>query len=295
MAEQASQHDSRVAVIADTTAGIPDDLVQKLGIHLVPYYVNIGKQTLRDVLDIERSQFYRWLPTAIKLPTTSNPGPGDYLAAFRKLYERTKEIVTITMTSIGSGAYQAATVATEMARREMPDAEIVVVDSRQAAMAFGWSVIEAAREALAGASLARVGDVARQIAREAMMIQTADTLKYLYMGGRIGRAVHLVGTLLNIKPLIGMEDGEVVALGQARSRKGAYDKMVELMAKKVGLGARIKVAYMHAAAPQEVEEIRERVERAFECVETIITELSPALGVHSGPGTAGLAFIPVLR
>jgi len=262
---------------------------------LVPYYVNIGKQTLRDVLDIERSQFYRWLPTAIKLPTTSNPGPGDYLAAFRKLYERTKEIVTITMTSIGSGAYQAATVATEMARREMPDAEIVVVDSRQAAMAFGWSVIEAAREALAGASLARVGDVARQIAREAMMIQTADTLKYLYMGGRIGRAIHLVGTLLNIKPLIGMEDGEVVALGQARSRKGAYDKMVELMAKKVGLGARIKVAYMHAAAPQEVEEIRERVERAFECVETIITELSPALGVHSGPGTAGLAFIPVLR
>lgn len=295
MAEQVSQHERQVAVIADTTAGIPEDLVQKLGIHLVPYYVNIGKQTLRDVLDVERSQFYRWLPTAIKLPTTSNPGPGDYLAAFRKLYERTKEMVTITMTSLGSGAYQAATVATEMAHREMPDAEIVVVDSRQAAMAFGWSVIEAAREALAGASLARVAEVARQIAREAMMIQTADTLKYLYMGGRIGRAIHLVGTLLNIKPLIGMEDGEVVALGQARSRKGAYDKMVELMAKKVGLGARIKIAYMHAAAPQEVDEIRARVERAFECVETLVSELSPALGVHSGPGAAGLAFIPVRR
>jgi len=282
----------RVAIIADTTTSIPDDLLQELDIHLVPYYVNIGTQTLRDVIDVGRAQFYRWLPTASKLPTTSNPGAGDYLQVFRQLYQNTKEMVVITMTSIGSGAFQAATIAKEMAESEMPDIKVLVVDTRQVAMAHGWAVIEAARAALAGAGLMRVGSVARETAFDATMLQTADTLKYLYMGGRIGKALHLVGALLRVKPLISMEDGEIVALGKARSRAGAYDKMVELIGGKVGLRGRIKVAYIHAAALDEVQELRERVERAFECVETLITELSPALGVHTGPGTTGLAYIP---
>jgi DegV family protein with EDD domain len=293
VAPENPQSESRVAVIADTTTAVPDDLVQQLGIQIVPYYVNVGTQTLRDVFDLGREQFYRWIPSVSKLPTTANPGAGDYLAAFREAYARTLEMVVVTMTSMGSGAYQAATIAKELALQELPQAKIQVVDSRQVSMAHGWAVIEAARAALAGADLARVGSVARETALNAMMIQTADTLKYLYMGGRIGSALHLVGALLRVKPLIGMEDGEIVALGQARSRSGAYGKMVELMSKRVGRGGRIKVAYMHAHALEEALEIRARVSQAFDCVEEIITELSPALGVHTGPGTAGLAFVPV--
>lgn len=281
-----------VGIITDTTASIPDELVNCLDIHLIPYYINIGNQTLRDVFEVGREKFYQWLPTANQLPTTSNPGPGDYVRTFKELYARSKEMVVLTMTSLGSGAYQAAAIAKQMIEEELPDIRIDVIDTRQVAMAHGWVAIEAARAARAGAGLSRVANIARQVASRATMIQTADTLRYLYMGGRIGRAVHLVGSLLRVKPLIGMEEGEIMAYGQARSRAKAYDKMVELMAAKVGAGARVKVAYMHVAAPAEVEELRKRVESAFVCIETLVSELSPALGVHSGPGTTGLAFFP---
>jgi DegV family protein with EDD domain len=125
-----------------------------------------------------------------------------------------------------------------------------------------------------------------------MMVQTADTLRYLYMGGRIGRAQHLVGSVLNIKPLIGMQDGVIVALGTTRSRLKAYGRMVELMQERVGEGARIKVAFTHVIAQEQMEKLRAMVTDRFECVEVIVTELSPALAVHSGPGTVGVSFFP---
>jgi DegV family protein with EDD domain len=124
------------------------------------------------------------------------------------------------------------------------------------------------------------------------MVQTADTLKYLYMGGRIGKAKHLVGTLLNIKPLIGMEDGIIVPLGMARSRGQAYQMMVDKIEEAVGK-SKIKIAYVHAGARQEVEKIKKMVEVRLNAVESVIAELSPALAVHTGPGTAGLCYYPV--
>jgi DegV family protein with EDD domain len=126
------------------------------------------------------------------------------------------------------------------------------------------------------------------------MIQTADTLKYLYMGGRIGRAKHLVGSLLNIKPLIGMEDGVIIPLGSARSRKQAYHSIVDMVEKATGVETKIKIAYVHAAAQEEALKIKELVEGRLQVVEGIVTELSPALGVHTGPGTAGICYFPVL-
>ena len=119
------------------------------------------------------------------------------------------------------------------------------------------------------------------------------TLKYLYLGGRIGRAKHLVGSLLQIRPLIGMEEGVIVPLGQARSRGKAYRMMADMVEATVGPGGKIKVAYVHAAAHQEAEKIRDLVEQRLTCVESLIAELPPALGVHTGPGTAGLCFYPV--
>jgi len=125
------------------------------------------------------------------------------------------------------------------------------------------------------------------------MIQTADTLKYLYMGGRIGKAKRLFGSLLNIKPLIGMQDGIIVPLGQTRSRQQAYKKMVKMVEAAVGYKGKIKIAYVHAAAREEAEKIKTLIEERLTCVESLIAELSPALGVHTGPGTAGLCYFPV--
>jgi DegV family protein with EDD domain len=280
--------------VTDSCASIPETLIDALKIRWVPYYIHRGKQVLRDLVTVQRESFYRWLPTAKDLPQTASPGPGDYLQTYEQLAdEGVEEIVSIHMTSKGSGAYQAAKVAQSTLRERLPQLQIEVIDTLNVSMCQGWMVVEAARAALEGKSLSDVVGIVKEMMPVTEMIQTADTLKYLYMGGRIGMAKHLVGSLLRIKPLIGMQDGVIVPLGQARSRRRAYEMMADMVESTVGPGARIKIAYVHAAAQEETEKIRSLVEDRLECVESIVTELSPALGVHTGPGTAGLCYFPV--
>ena len=284
---------SVVGVLTDTTASIPPILVKELQIEMISYYVHRGLDTLRDMVDVQPEPFAQYLAQTDRLPTTSNPSIGDYLTGLRRLAERTREIVALTMTSKGSGAYQACKAAVEMLRERMPDVHVEVIDSLKVAMSQGWAAIEAARSAREGRPLKEVAERARDVAQKSTMLMTADTLKYLYLGGRIGKAQHLMGSLLNIKPLIGMDGGVIVGLGAARTRAKAYHKIVELMCQQVGRQARIKIAYTHVAAEEQVAQLREMVARQFECVETITTWLSPALAVHSGPGTVGVHFYPV--
>jgi DegV family protein with EDD domain len=279
-----------VKVVTDSCASIPDELVQRLDIEIVPYFMHRGVETLRDLIDVKRREFFAWLSEADEIPKTANPSPGNYLDAFRKAAATAKEIVAITMTSRGSGAYQSAMAAKEIAKELLPEVTIEVVDTLQVAMVHGWAAIEAARRASENSSLKTVADAARWVASRGMMIQTADTLRYLYLGGRIGRAQHLVGSMLNIKPLIGMEDGVIVPLGQARSRSKAYLRMIELMSQRAAPGARIKAAFTHAAAHEDAERLCDIVCNRFDCEETLIAELSPVLGVHTGPGTVGVCF-----
>lgn len=282
-----------VAVLTDSCASIPEDLLERLHIRTVAYYIHRGQEILRDLVTIQREEFLRWLMTARFLPTTASPGPGDYFEAYKSLAEEGRdEIISIHMTSKGSGAYQAATVAQTMMQDEYPDVRIEVVDTQSVSLCQGWMVIEAARAALAGLSLDLITASVKKMIPLTRMIQTADTLKYLYMGGRIGRAQQLVGSMLNIKPLIGMVEGVIVPLGRTHSRGQAYQRMAEMVAETIGKG-RAKVAYVHAGALREVEKIRELVEAKVEVVESLVAELSPALAVHTGPGTAGLCYYPV--
>jgi len=284
------------AIVTDSVATIPEELIQSLGIHWVPYYIHRGAEVLRDLVTITREAFYEWLPNATELPKTASPGPGDYVEVYEQLAEEgVREIASIHMTSKGSGAYQAAVAAKNMVLDHIPDLRIEVVDTLNVSMCQGWMVIEAARAALQGKSLSEVVDVVRGMMPVTRMIQTADTLKYLYMGGRIGAAQRLMGSLLRIKPLIGMEEGVIVPLGTARSRGKAYARMVEMVESAVGHMGRVKIAYVHAAAQEEVVKIKELVEERLNCVESLVAELPPALGVHTGPGTAGLCYFPVLE
>lgn len=286
---------SRIAVLTDSCASIPETLLKALKIYWVAYYIHRGQEVLRDLVTIQRQEFLNWLLTAQVLPTTASPGPGDYLDKYKELVEveGAEEIVSIHMTSKGSGAYQAAKVAQSMAQESLPGIRIEVVDTLNVSLCQGWIAIEAARAALAEKNLDEILEKVRSLIPVTRMIQTADTLKYLYMGGRIGRAQRLVGSLLNIKPLIGMENGEIVALGQARSRSRAYSMMADMVAAAAGPLGKIKVAYVHASASEEVEKIRVLIEQRLTCVESIVAELSPALAVHTGPGTAGLCYYPV--
>lgn len=286
---------SRLAIVTDSTTSIPERLLDELRIHTVPYYIHRGAEVLRDLVTVDRNSFYRWLPTAKTLPTTASPGPGDYVTMYEHLVEEENvdAILSIHMTSKGSGAYQAAMAARGMIAEILPRLQVEVIDTLNVSMCHGWIAIEAARAALAETPLAEVVDKIRKLIPKTRMIQTADTLKYLYMGGRIGRAKHLVGSLLNIKPLIGMEDGVIVPLGTARSRNQAYRAIVDMVEKAVGAGGKIKIAYVHAAALEEAQKLRDMIEARLQVVEGIIAELSPALGVHSGPGTAGVCYYPV--
>ncbi|HVM73219.1 MAG TPA: DegV family protein [Anaerolineales bacterium] len=282
----------KLAVLTDSTASIPENLLEELHIHTVAYYIHRGKEVLRDLVTIQREEFLRWLATASVLPTTASPGPGDYVEAYKRLAEAgAEEIISIHMTSKASGAYQAACIAQSMLEEELPELRVEVIDTRNAALCQGWMAIEAARAALAGSRLEKAVAKVRAMIPVTHLLQTADTLRYLYMGGRIGRARNLVGSLLNIKPLIGVEDGEIVPLGIARSRMQAYQAMVDKIEAVVGK-SKIKVAYVHAGAKQEVEKIKNMVEGRLNAVESIIGELSPALAVHTGPGTAGLCYFP---
>ncbi len=282
-----------IAVLTDTTASIPVDLIEELQIELVPYYIMRNNETLRDGIDIQPDEFAQYLMAARTLPTTSNPSPGDYIKGIKKLAEHTREIVSITMTSKGSGAYQSCRAAAEMMSEHLPHLRVEVVDSLQTAMAHGWSVIEAARTARQGLGIKEVAAKAREIAAKTHMLQTNDTLRYLYMGGRIGKAQSLMGSLLNIKPIVTMEDGIIVPLGTARTRHKAYMKMVDLVREKVGQGGKIKIAFTHCAAMDQLEILKDEFSKHFQCVEVLVSALAPSLAVHSGPGTVGLAYLPV--
>lgn len=285
---------SKIAIVTDSCASIPETLIESLNIHWVPYYIHRGTEVLRDLVSVQREEFYHWLPLASELPKTASPGPGDYLSMYERLTgeEGVDQIISIHMTSKGSGAYQAARAAKEMIHETIPSLHIEVVDTLNVSMCHGWMVIEAARMALQNAEVEEIMERIKSLIPVTQMLQTADTLKYLYMGGRIGRAKHLVATLLNIKPIIGMEAGEIVALGTARSRRKAYEMIVNKIEAAVGRMGRINIAYVHAAAAEEAFKLKAMVSERLSVVEELIAELSPALGVHSGPGTVGACFYP---
>ena len=281
------------AIVTDSTACIPQDMRDQLKIHEVPYYIHKGDVVLRDLKTVSREEFLEWLPTAKELPTTASPGPGDYLKIYRELTDNgIKNILSIHMTSKGSGAYQAARAAADMLKETLPKLRVEVIDTLNVALCQGWIAIEAARQALAGIDIDEILEKIQSMIPVTKMIQTADTLKYLYMGGRIGKAVHLMGSMLSLKPLISMENGEIVALGVARGLNKAYQKMVENI-EKTALTRKIKVAYMHAGASDQIQKLKVLVEDRFEIAESFISELTPALMVHTGPGTTGLCYYPV--
>ncbi len=282
-----------VAILTDSTCSLPESILKNLGIRTVAYYIHRGEEVLRDLVTIQREEFLRWLITAKFLPTTASPGPGDYLNAYQLLVsEGHHDILSIHMSSKASGAYQAATVAQSLMKESNPQIRLEVIDTLNASLCHGWMVLEAARAAWAGLDLGEIAGRVRRMIPITRMIQTADTLRYLYLGGRIGRAQNLIGSLLDIKPLIGMEDGEIVPLGKARSRGQAYQQMADMVAQAIGAG-KAKIAYVHAGALQEVEKIKRLVESKVDVVESMFAELSPALAVHTGPGTAGLCYYPV--
>jgi DegV family protein with EDD domain len=267
-------------------------MIQELGIEVVPYYVHTTLGPLRDGVDMSPDDFYAWLKTAPEWPSTANPSAGEYLEAYRHAAKRSEGIVVVSITGTGSGGYQSAMLAKRLAEQELPGVPVEVVDTCQVAMAHGWSVIQAARAALKGLPLEQVAGVAHEAASRAFVGFTNDTLEYLQRGGRITKITSVVGDLLSVKPIIGMRDGMPAPLAVARSRQAAYRRIVALALTHIPAGSSVRAALMHVAAREEVDVFRALLEEKYAVIEWVVAQLSPALGVHSGPGTVGISILP---
>ena len=274
-----------VKIVTDSTADLPVLLAQELGITVVPVYVRFGQKVYRDRVDISETEFYQKLVESPVHPTTSQPSPADFADVYKKLSREADEIVSIQVTSKLSGTYNSALQGRELAEMGHP---IEVVDSLSISMGLGLIAITAAKAAMAGESLQAVMEEIRQCIPCIRLLGVFDTLKYLLLGGRIGRAKALLGSVLNVKPLLTMRQGELLPAGLARTRSKGIDRLFDLVKNALNIQ---ELAIVHSTSPDEAGSLKERIASIFDRERIHIARLGPALGVHGGPGALILALM----
>jgi DegV family protein with EDD domain len=273
-----------VRIVTDSTADLTTEQQQAAGITVVPLNVHFGDQVFRDHVDLTADEFFRRLKASAQLPRTSQPSVGLFEEAYRTLQENGDEIVSVHLSSKVSGTYNSAL----MAAKAVDEQAIEVVDSLSTSMALGFMALEGARLARAGRDRATIAERLRALVPKARVICVVDTLTYLERGGRIGKARALLGSLLNVKPILQLKDGEVVPVGRARGRPQALNKLVELLERD---GHVSQLAIMHGAAQADAEQLRERVAASYPGLDILLTEIGAVLGTHTGPGVIGFTYL----
>lgn len=278
-----------VKVVTDSTADIPEHILRQLDIEVVPLKVHHEGETFLDGVTIKPQQFYERLAQSDELSTTSQPSPNEFVEAYRKVAGNEKcDIISIHLSSALSGTYQSATIAKSMLEDEL---NIEVVDSKKASFANGMIVIAVAEAAKSGKSLQQCLAIAEHYVKELKVYFMVDTLKYLQKGGRIGKASALLGSLLNIKPILKLdEDGEVAPDEKVRGKKKALARIYEKL-QQYADGAKVEVGLLHANAKDEMTDIETSVKEKLNISQLRVAELGPVIGTHAGPGTIGFAII----
>jgi DegV family protein with EDD domain len=271
-----------VKVVTDSTSDIPPNLAQDLNITVVPIYVIFGQKVYRDRVDIFEDEFYHKLGFGSVYPTTSVPSPQDFADAYNKLAQETDEIISIHITSKLSGTYNSALLGTQLVNKKC---RIEVVDSMSMSMGLGLSVIAAAREALAGSNLEQVTALVRQTILQVHTLILADTLKYAVRGGRVSKTYGLLGTVLRVRALLGMRDGDLFLAGLARTRAKALERMYEF-AKSFPKVQEIALAY--TTEYNDVKTLAERLKPAFPETPIYVARVGPAIGTYGGLGGMGI-------
>jgi DegV family protein with EDD domain len=272
-----------VRVVTDSTSDLPAETVERLGITVVPLTIFFGEEAVRDGVDIGADEFYGRLTAASDLPRTSQPSVELFRQAYEQLGEETPDIVSIHISSRMSGTMNSASIAREELAGRL---HIDLVDSYSVSLGLGAVVVEAAEAAAAGASRAEVQDVARLAASRVHVVAALDTLEYLRRGGRIGRARGLLGALLQVKPILHVDAGEMAPLDRVRTRSKLMERMVELATDDQRI-ARLYVA--GGGDTSTAEELISRVTAMLPHTEILRGRIGPVVGVHSGPGVFGFA------
>lgn len=271
-----------VRIVTDSTVDISLEQAAALGINIVPVYVRFGDEVMRDLYDIDCDEFYRRLTASGVHPTSSQPAPGDFAKVYEELGREGDDILSIHLTSKLSGTYNAALQGREIAQT---NARIEVLDTLSVSMAMGMAVMAASRLAAAGTAMHDIiHDVREKIAATRLM-GIFDTMKHLERGGRVGKAVLRLGSLLNIRPILEMRDGVLAPIGAVRVRERGIERLKHFLHRAT---APEELAVVYNTFTEEAHAFRDFVVEATGR-EVHLSRLGPALGVHSGPGTLLLA------
>ena len=259
-----------------------------LNIHVVPLVVTLEDKSYREGIDIEVDEFYDLLTASDELPITSQPSAGTFAELYRRLAATDEEILSIQMSSGLSGTFNSAQAGAKM----VPEANITLVDTKTLSAAAGWQVEAAARAAKAGWPLERILPLIQRIGEASESIYTLEELKYLIHGGRISHMKGLIASLLNLKPLIGVEkvNGTYAQLGQTRTFKRAVRGLVKEIRKDHAPGSRLHVQVLHAYNPEGAELLRAQIDQLFDCTWRPVGPMSLVLGAHTGPSMIGVAY-----
>ncbi len=276
----------KVAIITDSSAYLPDETVKDLDLHVVPLTLHWGEDTYRDGEDIRAEAFYARLAEADTLPTTSQTTVSEFTRLFSSLLEQDYAVLALLISSGLSGTVDSAL----QAQTAFSGAPLAVFDSRLVSMALGFMVMKVARAAKDGASLEECQALAEAVYPKIGVYFTVETLKYLHMGGRINTAKRVMGSALNIKPIMEIRDGKIELVESVRSRKKALARMLEMVERDIAGSESVRISTFHAAAEGENQELMEEAVARFSPIETVITHVSPVIGTHTGPGTVSIAY-----
>ena len=280
----------RIAFVTDSTAGLPADQVEKYDVTVVPLQVIFGTQVFRDGIDLTQDEFFARLKASKTLPTTSQPTVGDFEQAYKKVLDdpSVESIISVHLGAKLSGTYSAATTAAERVLAGSSK-KISIIDSNNVYMCEGLMVINGARAAEQGKSHDEIVQMIEGMKTKVHLLVLLETLEYLQRGGRIGGAQALIGTMLNIKPILHIKDGRVEPLERVRTSRKAMERVVELGVEATK-GKPCQIAVSHAQAPEEAKALSKMVNERLNVVEEFTSPLGPVISSHTGPGALGFVY-----
>ena len=276
---------NKTAVVTDSVAMLPQQLAADLGIAVVPILLNIDGRSYRDGIDLTTSEFYQRLRSRDELPTTSAPSVGEFIQVYEKALENAERVLAIHVASQLTSVYKIAL----MAAQSIPGKRVHVIDSQSATMAQGFVALAAARAVRSKADSEAAAKAAREVRSKVRFFAFLETLEYLRRGGRVGNVAAMMGNAIQLKPIVHIVDGQITPLARPRTRRKATQLMIDTMSAEVA-GRPVHAAVLHADSLADAEQLQRRVNDQFDCLELHVTELTPVMGTHTGPGLLGLAY-----
>ena len=280
----------KIAIVTDTGAYLPPELLKEYPIFVVPFLLIWGDETYQDTLDITSEEFYKRLKTDDLLPSTSQPPVGAFKELYEKLLGEGYEILSIHTSAKLSGTFSSAAQAAKM----IPGAPIELLDSESVSMALGFQVLAAARAAEKDADLQECKRTAEKARSRTGVYFVVETLEFLKRGGRIGGGAAFLGNVLNLKPILQIKEGVVQAAGKVPTMSRSVSRMMDLVVEEIGECKKLRICALHTNEEEKAQKLLEKIIRRFPSqiiTEAFLSGVSPAVGVHAGPGCVGLAFL----